>query len=59
MLQIYMALNITKINDYYDVSLKEERLRLAKNDRYIFVKGDLADKALVNQLFDEYKRLDQ
>ena len=43
------------LNHYYDVSLKEERLRLTKNDRYIFIQGDLADKPLIDKLFDEYK----
>ena len=50
-----IVVGLDNLNPYYDVSLKEERLRLTKNDRYIFVKGDLADRELVNKLFDEYK----
>ena len=44
------------MNDYYDVKLKEARLEeLEKFDNFTFIKGNLADKALVNKVFDEYK----
>ena len=44
------------VNDYYDVSLKEWRLKqLEKYNNFIFLKGNLADKELVNKLFSEYK----
>ena len=43
------------LNDYYDVSLKEERLRILKEfDQYTFVKGDLSDKDAVTSLFTAY-----
>ncbi|MGN0156854.1 MAG: NAD-dependent epimerase [Lachnospiraceae bacterium] len=43
------------MNDYYEVSLKEERLRILKEfDNYTFVKGDLADKNAVETLFETY-----
>ena len=49
-------------NDYYDVSLKEYRLaeieKLAgnyPNSKWTFVRGNLADKALVDKTFAEYK----
>ena len=49
------VVGLDSLNDYYDVTLKQERLReidsLARNWR--FVKGNLADKALVESLFDE------
>ena len=48
------------LNDYYDPSLKEYRLRViekkaatAKRHTYKFIKGDLADKALIDSLFEE------
>ena len=68
--------NIDNMNAYYDVSLKEYRLReletlsgspclggekessLNREDlggSYHFVKGDIADKALIDKLFAEYK----
>ena len=46
-------------NDYYDVSLKEYRLKelesIKSNNDYIFIKGDLADKSLLESLFAKYK----
>lgn len=40
------------INDYYDVSLKEDRLKLlTDNKRFSFVKMDLADRAGIADLF--------
>jgi nucleoside-diphosphate-sugar epimerase len=57
--------NIDNMNAYYDVSLKEYRLReletIANTNRtddtnkYKFVKGDIADKALIDKLFAENK----
>ena len=47
---------LDNMNDYYDVSLKEYRLdKLKSNSNFIFVKGDLADKKLIDDLFDKYK----
>ena len=43
-------------NDYYDVSLKENRLRiLQKYPNYEFVKGDLADASSVKSLLEKSK----
>jgi len=42
------------INDYYDVRLKHARLDLLRpHNRFQFIKGDLADRAAVETLFDE------
>lgn len=56
------VVGIDNMNDYYDVSIKEERLeRLAavaareKENSWQFVRGDISDKAFVNALFDEYR----
>ena len=53
---------LDKMNDYYEVLLKEYRLseidKLAVEKPQIkwpFIKGDLADKALIDRIFDEYK----
>ena len=44
------------MNDYYDVSLKEYRLKdLEQYKNYTFIKGNLADKELVNKIFEDYK----
>ena len=46
---------LDNINDYYDVSLKEWRLERISSvgGNWRFVKGDLADKALIDRLFEE------
>ena len=53
--------NLDSVNDYYDVSIKEYRLnrleQLAAQHpdcKYTFVKGNLADRALIDQLFAEH-----
>ncbi|MDD3368808.1 MAG: NAD-dependent epimerase [Lachnospiraceae bacterium] len=49
------VIGFDNMNDYYDVSLKEDRLAiLQKYETYTFVQGDLADKEAVNHLFTEY-----
>jgi len=49
---------IDNMNDYYDVSLKDERLKMLQDmdadSRFIFVKGDIADRQLIDSLFEEY-----
>lgn len=52
---------LDSVNDYYDVRLKEYRLsRLEQlatehlESNYTFIKGNIADKALIDQLFANY-----
>lgn len=55
-------IGLDNMNDYYDVSIKEWRLKeieaeLTKHPdcKYTFIKGDLADKALIDKIFADYK----
>ena len=49
-------IGIDSLNDYYDVRLKEYRLdELSKNDNFTFIKGNIADKALIESVFEKYK----
>jgi len=48
-------IGIDNLNDYYDVSLKEARLKMLDNKNFKFVKGDISDKAFIDNLFKEYK----
>ena len=45
-------------NDYYDVSLKDYRLKelnkIKSDNTYKFIKGDLCDKTLLESLFEQY-----
>ena len=47
------VVGLDNLNDYYDVSLKEWRLSQISDPRWRFVKGDIADKALVESLFTQ------
>lgn len=55
-------IGIDNMNDYYDVSIKEYRLQQIKSmadfhpeSTWTFIKGSISDKALVQQIFSEYK----
>lgn len=50
------VIGLDNMNDYYEVSLKEERLRILKElDGFTFIKGDLADKEGIMNIFKEYQ----
>jgi len=50
------VLGLDNLNDYYDVSLKESRLRILKDyPCFTFVKGDLADADTVNKQFKMFQ----
>lgn len=50
------VIGIDNLNDYYEVSLKEERLSLLKPfERYTFIREDIADKAAVMKIFERYQ----
>ena len=51
-----VVVGIDSVNDYYDLRLKEERLKaLEQYPNFTFIKGNIADKALIDQLFEEYE----
>jgi len=50
------VIGFDNLNDYYDVSLKESRLEiLNKYERFTFIKGNLANKEAIENLFVIYK----
>lgn len=50
------VIGIDNMNDYYDVKLKEARLEeLFGNPSFTFVKGSIADKELITEIFEKYK----
>ncbi|MBO5795887.1 MAG: GDP-mannose 4,6-dehydratase [Bacteroides sp.] len=50
------VMGIDNMNDYYDVRLKEERLKeLEAYPDFQFVRGNIADKALIDSLFAAFK----
>ena len=55
-------IGLDNVNDYYDVSIKEWRLREIEkcvhehsDSTYIFYKDDLANKAIIDRIFKEHK----
>lgn len=55
-------IGLDNLNDYYDVGIKEWRLKEIEScirnhpdSTYAFIKGDLADKAAVEQIFEQYR----
>ena len=55
------VISFDNMNDYYDPALKQYRLSLIEEAaklspvKHTFIKGTLADKALVDKVFEEYK----
>ncbi len=49
------VIGIDNMNNYYDVSLKEERLNhlreMADESQFVFIRGNIADKVLINDVF--------
>ena len=51
-----VVVGVDNMNDYYDVRLKEERLSsLEQLPGFVFIKGNIADKSLVDKVFADYK----
>lgn len=60
--QSIKIIGIDNMNDYYDVSIKEYRLKQIEKavaehpeSSWKFIKGSIADKALINEIFETYK----
>ena len=56
------VLGIDSVNDYYDVKIKEWRLQEIEkeaknhvNSKWNFIKGNIADKVLIDKIFKEFK----
>ena len=55
------VVSLDNMNDYYEVSLKEWRLKqieraaAASPVKHVFVRGSIADRELVNELFEKYR----
>lgn len=55
------VVGVDNVNDYYDVSIKEFRLKEIEkavnnsNSKWTFIKGNIADKTLIDDIFDKYQ----
>ncbi|MFG0388501.1 NAD-dependent epimerase [Vibrio sp. zbq_2] len=50
-----IVVGIDNLNDYYDVTLKEARLKLTEHSNFRFITVDIADRRGVTELFKEEK----
>ncbi|MBQ7624036.1 MAG: GDP-mannose 4,6-dehydratase, partial [Clostridia bacterium] len=56
-----LIVGIDNLNDYYDTSLKDHRLDIIEKaaeksaSKWSFVKGSIADKALITDVFEKYR----
>ena len=51
-----VVVGVDNMNDYYDVRLKKERLSsLEQLPGFVFIKGNIADKSLLDKVFADYK----
>ena len=52
-----LVVGLDNLNDYYDVNIKRWRLEQLTGfrERFVFIKGSIADKSLVDKIFDEYQ----
>src|SRR5699024_1290075 len=53
--QDYEIVGIDNINDYYDVTIKEDRLKSIGTEKFTFYKINLEDNALMNEIFKNEK----
>ena len=50
-----LVVGLDNMNDYYDVRIKEARLKeLQGYENYVFIRGNLADKGLIFEIFEKY-----
>lgn len=52
-----IVVGLDNLNTYYDVTIKQWRLEQLTGfgERFVFIKGSIADKPLVDKIFDEYQ----
>ncbi len=50
----WQVVGIDNLNDYYDPNLKQARLAQLENGAFTFVRGDLADRTLMAELFAQH-----
>ena len=52
-----IVIGLDNVNDYYDINIKNWRLNQLEKwgERFIFIKGNIADQALIEEAFSLYK----
>lgn len=53
---IKTVIGLDNVNDYYDIKIKKYRLEnIKKYEKFEFIKGNLADKKIIDNIFKKYK----
>ncbi len=53
--KIKTLIGIDNLNNYYDIKLKKDRLKLLKKSKFTFKKIDICNELSLNNLFSKYK----
>lgn len=48
-------LGIDNMNDYYDVGIKEDRLKMLSDKRFELIRGNIADRAVIDKAFAKFR----
>ncbi|ASK62286.1 protein CapI [Virgibacillus phasianinus] len=51
----HQVIGIDNVNDYYDPELKKNRLKQITNENFNFIKMDLENLDIINQIFEKYR----
>ena len=51
----YRVIGIDNLNKYYDVKIKQDRIKTIKSNNFKFIKCDLKKKYLINKIFKKFK----
>ena len=55
LLNNYNIIGLDNLNDYYDIKLKNSRLKNLEHKNFKFIKCDISNKEEINNIFDKYK----
>ena len=51
LLDNYSIIGIDNLNNYYDISLKKDRLKLLEHKNFKFIKGNISNKSFLEKIF--------
>ena len=55
LLDNYNIIGIDNLNDYYDIKLKEDRLKKLEHKNFKYIKCDISNKEELDNIFNKYK----
>lgn len=55
LLDNFNIIGIDNLNDYYDIKIKEDRLKNLEHKNFKFIKCDISNKEVLDKIFNNYK----